>query len=301
MSFRSLRKGYAIACCTKHAAILSRPATAKTNLERYGSTTPLQYKQIRAKINQHNVETYGTKYVTESEFFKKKRIKTCQHNFGVEYPMQSKEVQAKSRKRCKEKYGVEYVLQSDYAKAKGKETSRQLYGTDFPMQSVAVKDKSKKTFREKYGVDAPAQCPDIRQKQQFRCKFHGIRFDSLHEIAYYVWLQDHNIMFEYAPNVKFKYVFEGKEHFYMPDFIVDGQYVEIKGDHFFKEDGTMRNPFNHSQDGLYEAKHQCMVENNVKIMKTSDMQDILKYIYETYGKDYLKHFRQCAQKHSRKI
>ena len=41
----------------------------------------------------------------------------------------------------------------------------------------------------------------------------------------------------------------------MPDFLVDGHYVEIKGDHFFKKDGTMQNPYDHRQDGLYEAKH----------------------------------------------
>ena len=83
----------------------------------------------------------------------------------------------------------------------------------------------------------------------------------------------------------------------MPDFIVEGQIIEIKGDHFFKEDGTMQNPFDHSQDGLYEAKHQCMLKNNVKIIKASQMKDILKYIHKTYGKGYLKQFKnKCSTK-----
>ena len=82
----------------------------------------------------------------------------------------------------------------------------------------------------------------------------------------------------------------------MPDFIVEGTIIEIKGDHFFKEDGTMQNPFDHSLDGLYEAKHQCMLKNDVKIIKVSEMKDILNYIYEKYGKNYLKQFRRCAKK-----
>ena len=82
----------------------------------------------------------------------------------------------------------------------------------------------------------------------------------------------------------------------MPDFIVEGYIVKIKGDHFFKEDGTMQNPFDHSLDGLYEAKHQCMLKNDVKIIKVFEMKDILNYIYEKYGKNYLKQFRRCAKK-----
>ena len=164
------------------------------------------------------------------------------------------------------------------------------------MQSKEVKAKSRATFQKNYGVNAPAQCPEIRRKQQLRCEYKGMNFDSIYEIAYYIWLTDHTIAFEYEPNVKFKYVYDGKEHWYMPDFVVDSQYVEIKGDHFFNEDGTMRNPWDSSLDDLYEAKHQCMLQNNVKIIRVSEMKDILDYIYAKYGKSYLKQFRRCAKK-----
>ena len=213
--------------------------------------------------------------------------------------MQSEEVQEKSKEKCKQKYGVEYVLQSDYAKQKGKETSRERYGCDYPMQSENFKAQSRATMQKKYGVNTPAQCPEIRRKQQLRCEYQGMNFDSIYEIAYYIWLTDHNIAFEYEPNVKFKYVYDGKEHWYMPDFVVDSQYVEIKGDHFFNEDGNMRNPWDSSLDDLYEAKHQCMLQNSVKIMRVSEMKDIVNYIYAKYGKNYLKQFRRCAKKAKR--
>lgn len=205
--------------------------------------------------------------------------------------MQSNVVQEKSRKKCKELYDVEYVLQSEYAKQKGKETSQKIYGTYYPMQSEIVKSKSRSTFQNKYGVNAPAQCPEIRRKQQTKCIFNEKCFDSIYEIAYYIWLTDHKISFEYEPNVKFKYMFDGKEHWYMPDFKVNDQFIEIKGDHFFKTDGTMQNPWDHTLDNLYEAKHQCMIANNVKIIRVSEMTEILDYISTSYGKTYLKRFR----------
>ena len=123
-----------------------------------------------------------------------------------------------------------------------------------------------------------------------------MNFDSIYEIAFYIWLVDNNIQFEYEPAISMQYIFDGKRHQYMPDFIVEGQVVEIKGDHFFKEDGTMQNPYDHSLDPLYEAKHQCMLANNVKIIKVSEMKDVLEYICSKYGKNYLKQFRRCAKK-----
>lgn len=33
-----------------------------------------------------------------------------------------------------------------------------------------------------------------------------------------------------------------RKHWYMPDFKVNNQFIEIKGYHFFKSDGTMQNP-----------------------------------------------------------
>ena len=57
----------------------------------------------------------------------------------------------------------------------------------------------------------------------------------------------------------------------------------------------MQNPYCHFEDGLYEAKHQCMVANNVKILTNKDIQPILIYVKNTYGKNYLKSFKnkQC--------
>lgn len=39
----------------------------------------------------------------------------------------------------------------------------------------------------------------------------------------------------------------------------------------------MQNPYNHKLDGLYEAKHQCMLSNNVKILRSKDYQQYIDY------------------------
>jgi len=123
---------------------------------------------------------------------------------------------------------------------------------------------------------------DILMKQQMNSKkkysFQEISFDSAPEIAFYIWLSDNNIHFEYQPNITFEYEFEGKKHFYMPDFLVEDQLIELKGSQFLKEDGTWKNPFDNSQDDFYEAKHQCLIENNVKILYPNDYKKYLDYI-----------------------
>ena len=55
----------------------------------------------------------------------------------------------------------------------------------------------------------------------------------------------------------------------------------------------MQNPFNHLQDALYEAKHQCMLKNHIIIILTNSqfMKAIKKYLKNKYGKKYLKQFK----------
>lgn len=44
------------------------------------------------------------------------------------------------------------------------------------------------------------------------------------------------------------------------------------------------------RDGLFEAKHQCMIRNNVKLI--TDYTVYIKYVKTKYGKDYFKKFRK---------
>ena len=98
----------------------------------------------------------------------------------------------------------------------------------------------------------------------------------------------------------------GVEHKYHPDFLVEDKIVEIKGNHFFKEDGTMQNPWKNrnwteeqqkDSDALYEAKHQCMLRNGVRIITGNEYKKYNIYVEKRYGKKYLKQFKTKNEKH----
>ena len=47
--------------------------------------------------------------------------------------------------------------------------------------------------------------------------------------------------------------------------------------------------YDRNKDDLYEAKHQCMIKNNVQII--TDISLYKNYIIKHYGKNYLKQFK----------
>lgn len=141
----------------------------------------------------------------------------------------------------------------------------------------------------KYNVTNPMHIHDFFVKG---CKFYfynSIMFDSSWELAYYIWLKDNNINFIYQPDISFDYYYKNKLHKYKPDFKIDDEIIEIKGDHFIK-DGKMICPYNHNKDDLFNEKYKCVLENNIKILTNKDIKPILDYIKEKYGKKYLKNF-----------
>ena len=171
------------------------------------------------------------------------------------------------------------------------------------------RSKAEESCLKKYGVKCTSQVPAIRSKQQHRYVYNGIAFDSMPEIAFYIWLNDVkdilNIDFAYSPNISFKYVHDGKTHLYFPDFKVEDQLFELKGDQFFTEDGKMTCPYRDATwsdaeyaetCALYEAKHQCMLRNNVHILRSGTYKFFIDYVHQAYGQSYLKQFKKILKK-----
>ena len=116
--------------------------------------------------------------------------------------------------------------------------------------------------------------------------FKNQYFDSIPEIAVYIWATDLNYKIEFEPCF-FIYEYNNKKHKYIPDFKINNKLIEIKGDYFFKSDGTMCNPYDHTQDALYEAKHQCMLNNNVEIWTSTQYTIAISYCLTVYGNNWL--------------
>ena len=98
--------------------------------------------------------------------------------------------------------------------------------------------------------------------------YNGMYFDSAPELAVFIYMTEHAIPIKYHDFNGLPYMFNGNTYKYFRDFdiFIDGkwQMVEIKGAHFFKEDGTMFNPYRNKDwsdeqyeesCAKYEAKH----------------------------------------------
>lgn len=254
------RISYSLSIRTEEQLKISKEKREQTCLERYGDKNYNNKEQARQTM----LERYGGCYTLNNPVLKEKVHQTNLERYGGISPMCSKEVQRKSK--------TKYIQNNG--------------GIGFASESV--KSKFKKNYKEKYGVEWSSQNPIVRRKQATKYKYENINFDSKPEIAYYIWLTDHNIEFEYQPNVKFEYLYENKLYYYIPDFKVENEYIEIKGLQFFKNydiNETMINPFDRTQDAKYEAKHQCMIKNNVKIL--TNLEEYIKYVKDTYGEKFL--------------
>lgn len=117
-------------------------------------------------------------------------------------------------------------------------------------------------------------------------------FDSAPELAIYIYLKDNNIDFQYQPKDNLIYTFNNISHKYFPDFKINNQYLEIKGDHMLdKITGKWICPWDHSLDDLYECKHKFLLQLNVKILYYNEYIFYINYIKNKYGKEYLKQFK----------
>lgn len=104
------------------------------------------------------------------------------------------------------------------------------------------------------------------------------------EFKVYDFLTEHNIPFEYQPTISIPYECEGTHHTYHPDFLVGDRIVEVKGDNFFrineetgKEEmyltwkGDLSDEEYEWKCKVMEAKHQCMIANDVIILRKNEI------------------------------
>lgn len=94
--------------------------------------------------------------------------------------------------------------------------------------------------------------------------YDGIYFMSRYEIAYYIYMRDMNYNIRRCDK-SFTYYWDGKEHHYTPDFIVDDTIVELKG-------------FEHPAD---LAKYK--VVENLSVLYYEDIKHCFTYVKNKYN------------------
>ena len=97
--------------------------------------------------------------------------------------------------------------------------------------------------------------------------YKDIYCDSSWELAFVIYYKEHNLSIQRCKE-KRKYIFENKEHIYIPDFITDDGIIEIKG---------------------YKSKQwNVKIEQNpdIKVLYYNDLKSILDYVINKYGDKY---------------
>lgn len=189
-----------------------------------------------------------------------------------------------SSQRVQALYGVDNNFQRKEVQEQVKANNLSKYGVENQFQRPEIKEKTKETILQKYGVEYIAQSKEIKSKAQTKYLYDTERFDSFPELAVWLYAKDHNWEIKREP-ISFKYIVDEREHYYFPDFCINGQLVEVKGLQFFEDkDPTkkMINPYDSSRNDLAEAKHQCALQNNVAIWTENDYTMYVEYAKTNY-------------------
>ena len=283
--------------CNRRKNLLCEIHLRRQNIvERWGSKEAY-LKNWSGKVKETNLKKFGV----DNIFKDKRRIQKAveqKYGEGITCCGLIKDAHKKQKQTMLEKHGVSSVFQiqeiyekistaawSPEARQKRKDTCKKRYGCEVPPQSTVVKEKAKNTCLKNWGriFGGNSQKAFYFYEEKY--------FDSSWELAYYIWLKDQQIDFEYHTKT-LEYFVNGEKHKYEVDFVVNGVLVEIKGRHLLGENGNLVNPFHDNQTTeRLKAKSDCMRENGVKIISDDEIKVYLNYISTKYGKDFLQSFR----------
>lgn len=270
-----------------------------TNLKKYGIENLFQDKE---KIKKARLNKLGVENASQLQVVKDKKKENFFKRYGVENPTQLASVQNKRKQTCLVKYGVANPTTNETIQEKIRETNIRKFGVPYYSQSEEFKqhlrniwknEKKREALSKKvsktWSQKSKEELRSIQSKRRKRFKFQNEYFDSSWELAVWIWAKDNNIQIKREPTC-LSYIFNETIHNYYPDFEINGQLVEIKGDQFFDENNKMVCPWDSNKNNLYEAKHQIMISNDVQIWKSKELEPILNYIKEKYFDNFLSSF-----------
>lgn len=310
-----IRAGVFIDSKTPKKTLLCRKHRQIENCERLG----IDYEQRKNERMQKGFETQRKRYggigAQNKENLEKGR-KTKKERYGNENYNNTKKFKETLSKRTQD--------ERDLILEKRKQTCRNKYGKDFVMQVPEVKVFLAKTFLKKYGFTNPSKIPEVREKIRQTCiekygapsffctddfkkymhtyalehfkPFHkkylqirGVPFDSSWELIFYLAMKLKGNRVKRSTK-KLPYFVGEKMHYYYPDFEVNGDLWEVKGDQFFNEKGDLINPYSKCIEEQEKslAKQKCMIQNEVKLVRGSDIKVLKKELDRVFLEKFLQ-------------
>lgn len=204
------------------------------------------------------LQRYGVKNASQALEIKQKKKQTCLEHFGVTIPAKSPTIRKKMQETCLNKFGVKNIFQLDSVKKKAKKSR-----IEHRDEWIA---KFTESNRKNHGGVHYFQTLEAQKDKFKKIEYNGNTYDSNWEVAFVKFLTEHETPFVYHPT-KIAYEYNGEEHYYFPDFLVNSQLVEIKGDYLLERMKT-------ETDSLEHAKYECMLANNVRILSSVELKKL---------------------------
>lgn len=139
-------------------------ATIKTNMKKYGVSSPMKSEQIKEKLRNTFIEKFGTTSPLKNEQLKEKMKQNNLKKYGVSSPSKLDSVKQKQKETYIKKYGVSSPMKSEKIKEKWRQNNLKKYGVSNPTKSEKIKEKARNTCIEQYGGPSPACSKEITRK-----------------------------------------------------------------------------------------------------------------------------------------
>lgn len=186
-------------------------------------------------------------------------------------PERKAEIRKQVEETCLEKYGYRHNWASPEMRENGQyKTCLEKYG-DRNYHNI---EQMQNTCMKHFGVRSFSQTAEFQEKMWHKIKRCGMTFDSSYEYAFYNFLKCIKKDFQYHPKVKFAYEFNGETHYFFPDFFIDGQYYEVKGEHLYE--------YMQIEKTKENAKLQCIIKNKINLITSCD---VLTFINSVFNKN----------------
>lgn len=154
----------------------------ETNMQRYGSISPSGNSEVREKQKKTLMKHYGVENPSQSKEILDKMKQTFIEKYGVENPLLSPEIREKATQTILDRYGVDNVFLNKEIRNKRDTTLIERYGTLYSLQNEECFEKFKQTNLEKYGCEFHIQSEEIREKTKQTClKKFGVENPILNE------------------------------------------------------------------------------------------------------------------------
>jgi hypothetical protein len=138
---------------------------------------------------------------------------------------------------------------------------------------VRHSDKTKKRLRE-VALERGLGGYQEKSGRGKKGRYKGIWCDSSWELAFVIYCLDNGKCIKRCKERR-KYIFEGEEKIYIPDFVVDGSIVEIKG----------------YRTAQWESKEKY--NPDVKVYGKEEMSIILSWVKCRYGKNFTQLYEEA--------